>query len=352
MGLPEMLVEFKEKGSSAIERSGRGTVAIVLKDDTNDVDTHYFSNLAEVKAVDWSAENYAHIARTFKGNPADVIVERIESAAVDYSAALERLTVRKFNWFAIPGIASDDVAAISSWVTDQFDAKHKKFGALLPSSVSDHQAIINCTTGGIVTAEGTFTASDYTCRYAGIFASVPLNQSATYKVLDEVIEITNHSDPDADIDAGELILINDGEKVKIGRAVTSLTTVTESRPKGFKKVKIFDASNLLATDIRTTFADHYVGQVNNDYDDKVQFFAAANVYLGQLVRDGALSSTGENKVGIDMIKQMDYITLQGDDPKLMKEKEIKEYQTGSKVFANVKVKYTDAMEDLEFGVES
>ena len=37
MGLPEIIIEFKTKGVTAIKRSARGIVAIVLKDDTEAV---------------------------------------------------------------------------------------------------------------------------------------------------------------------------------------------------------------------------------------------------------------------------------------------------------------------------
>ena len=36
MGLPEIIIEFKTKGVTAIKRSARGIVAIVLKDDTEE----------------------------------------------------------------------------------------------------------------------------------------------------------------------------------------------------------------------------------------------------------------------------------------------------------------------------
>ena len=34
MGLPEIVIEFRTKGVTAVKRSARGIVAVILKDDT------------------------------------------------------------------------------------------------------------------------------------------------------------------------------------------------------------------------------------------------------------------------------------------------------------------------------
>lgn len=166
--------------------------------------------------------------------------------------------------------------------------------------------------------------------------------------------IKEHEDPDADIDNGELILVNDGEKIKIGRGVNSLTTTTATKGEEFKKIKIVDSVDLMRDDIRDTFETHYVGKVNNTYDNKILFLAAVNAYFRELERDDILDPAYRNIAEINIDAQRNYLaskeytTSDGRGVEDMTEQEIKEANTGSKVFAKAKVKFIDTMEDLEF----
>ena len=75
MGLPEIIIEFKTKGVTAIKRSARGIVAIVLKDDTEegqalniyksvlDVDPTHFTELCIRDRVAPSANAVASVTR-------------------------------------------------------------------------------------------------------------------------------------------------------------------------------------------------------------------------------------------------------------------------------------------------
>ena len=51
-------------------------------------------------------------------------------------------------------------------------------------------------------------------------------------------------DADGAINSGKLILINDGRQVKLGRAVTSKTTVTDDEAQALKKIKMVAAVDL------------------------------------------------------------------------------------------------------------
>ncbi|WP_432662438.1 phage tail sheath C-terminal domain-containing protein [Wukongibacter baidiensis] len=355
MGLPEILINFKTQGTTAIERSARGIVALILKDDTKAFDTKVYKSIAEVDAADWTADNKDYIEKTFMGTPSQVIVERIATSDTDYANGLVRLKNKKWNYLAIPGIASGDVANIISWVKTERDTNKKTYKAVLPNAVADHEGIINFATEGIVvavddTTTKTYSASQYTGRIAGILAGLPFTRSATYYDLSEVESITEATDPNADIDSGKLILINDGTKIKIGRGVNSLTTTTGTKGEEFKKIKIVDAVDLVRDDIRNTFDGSYVGKITNSYDHKVLFLSAVNAYFEELERSEVLDNAFDNKAEIDTESQRTYLMSKGVDVDALKEQEIKEYNTGSKVFASARVKFLDAMEDLQMEI--
>lgn len=352
MGLPQVLIEFKTKGTTAVKRSARGIVALILKDDTDTTFTgKSYGSISEVDAGNWTAANKDYIEKAFMGAPCMVIVERLSTTAADYSEALQLLRNKKWNYLAIPGIASEQVSEVAAWIKTERETNKRTFKAVLPASASDNEGIINFAAASIKAGSKTYSTAEYCSRIAGILAGMPFSRSATYYVLSEVESIAESATPDADIDAGKLILVNDGEKIKIGRAVNSLVTTTAVKGEDFKKIKIVDAVDLLRDDIRDTFDGGYVGNVVNSYDNKVLFLAAVNAYFKELARMDVLDSSYENMASVDVDAQRTYLMGKGIDVSGMDEQQIKEANTGSLVFATAAVKFLDAMEDLKFTVE-
>lgn len=351
MGLPEINIKFQTLAVSAVQRSARGIVALILKDSTKeDFDTKVYTSIDQVDAADWTAANKDYIEKTFMGTPTKIIVERLKSDAVDYSAALLRLKNKRFNYLAIPGIAQADVTNIATWIKSCRDNDKKTFKAVLPNCSADHEGIINFATEGIKVGEAVYSASQYTCRIAGILAGLPFTRSSTYFVLSEVDSITDSADPNKDIDSGKLILINDGENIKIGRGVNSLISTTVTKGAKFKKIKIMEAIDLIRDDIRETFESEYIGKVNNFYDNKILFITAVNAYFKELQNSEVLDPNYAAKAEINLDAQKLYLQSTGVDLSTLKDAEIKEYNTGSKVFIKASGSPLDAMEDLDFSM--
>ena len=165
-------------------------------------------------------------------------------------------------------------------------------------------------------------------------------------MLDEVTSITSSTTPDTDVENGELILINDFEKIKIGRAVNSKKTLSAGEIEDMKKIKLTEAADMIKEDISTAFADEYVGKVGNSYDNKVAFCAAINSYLKDITSEGVLYDKFDNSVSVDIAAQAAYLKSQDVDTSEMSDEEIKNYNTGSQVFISGNIQFQDAMEDL------
>jgi len=350
MGLPQILIEFKTKGTTAVKRSARGIAALILKDDTDTTFSNKtYRSISEIGENEWKPENKDYIEKAFMGAPSMVLVERVAATAENFSEGLLRLENKKWNYLAIPEIG-DQAAIVGAWIIGQ-RGKKKTFKAVLPSSSSDNEGIINFTTADIKVGNKTYNTAEYCARIAGVLAGMPFSRSATYYVLSEVESITESVNPDADIDGGKLILVNDGEKIKIGRAVNSLTSTTAEKGEDFKKIKIVDAVDLVRDDIRDTFDGSYVGNIVNSYDNKILFLAAVNAYFKELSRMDVLDPEYDNLASIDVEAQRIYLQGRGIDVSGMDEQQIKEANTGSLVFATAAVKFLDAMEDLKFTIE-
>lgn len=351
MGLPKIIIEFITKAVNAILRSSRGVVAIIVKDSTDEsFDTKIYTSISEIDEADWTPANKDYIEKAFLGTPSKVIVERIAAGAANYNAALDRLKNKKWNYLAIPGLVAGDVATIAAWIKTERDTNKKTFKAVLPSHAGDHEGIINFATNNITVDAKVYTTAEYCVRIAGILAGLPFSRSATFYALGEVTSITESVTPDADIDAGKLILINDGEKIKIARGVNSLTTTTADKGADFKKIKIIEGVDLVRDDIRDTFYNNYVGKIINDYDNKIVFLASVNAYFRELQNTSVLDPSYDNKATIDTEAQRLYLEGRGIDLSDLNEQQIKEYNTGSEVFVAASVKFLDAMEDLTFKI--
>ena len=148
---------------------------------------------------------------------------------------------------------------------------------------------------------------------------------------------------DTAVDAGKLIVWFDGEKVKTARGVNSLTTTTQDKGDSFKKIKIVEAMDMIATDIRTTAEDDYLGKYANTYDNKCLLISAIGNYFDQLKLDGVISAY---TIGIDIEANRSYLKGKGIDVESMSDDEIKVADTGSFVFLKAAVKIFDAIEDI------
>lgn len=350
MGLPEINIEFKGKAVSAIKRSAMGIVALVLKDDTPAFTSIQYKSIEDVESTDWTADNLDYIKKVLLGTPSKVIVEVLATTATDYNDALANLGSKKWNYLAIPAIDAADVEDIATWLKAKRDNDKKTFKAVLPNYVADHEGIINFATDGLKVGEKTYNTAEYCARIAGILAGLPFTRSATYYELPEVESITESTDPDADIDAGKLILINDGEKIKIGRGVNSLTTTTIEKTEDFKKIKIVEVMDMVLDDIRDTFNNSYVGKVPNIYDNQVLFFTSVNAYFQGLTNDSLLDPSFENKSGVNVEAQRLAWESIGTDTTDWDDQKVKDMSFKSNVFASANIKIVDAVEDLDFQI--
>lgn len=353
MGLPEILITFKKKASSAISRSQRGMVAVLLQDDTAEQFLTPCTRWRDVKETEWTKESLKVLKLVFKGGPCQVLIVRIlrTEGSLDLKRTLDEILHINIDYFCYPGYQPKDLSQLRDFISLAHE-KGKKVKAVLPGVAADNMHIINFAADHVtakwIDEEETvaYTAAEYCCRIAGILAGLPLTQSCTFYVLDEVVDADVPEDPDAEIDAGKLVIVFDGEKYKIGRGVTSLQTVTLETPDEFKKIKIVEGMDVIRHDIFSTYEDHYVGKVSNGYDDKQLFVGAVNSYL-RSIQKSILNAEAENAVQISAEGNREYLEAHGVDTAEMTEQELKEADTGSYMILEGTCKPLDASEDLK-----
>lgn len=352
MGLPEIIINFKEKASDAISRSSRGMVAVLLQDDTAEQFLTPCTRWKDVKDSEWSKESLKALKIVFKGGPRQVLIVRMlkTEGVSDLSGTLQEISAINIDYLVYPDYQAKDLSTFKEFIATVHE-DGKKIKAVLPNAVADDMHIINLTTG-YVTAKWadeentvTYTTAEYCCRIAGILAGLPLTQSCTYYVLDEVVDADIPAEPNKAIDSGELVIVFDGEKYKIGRGVTSLQTITVETPEAYKKIKIVEGMDVIRHDIFSTFEDSYVGKVVNSYDNKQLFAGAVNDYL-RTMQGSVLNAEAENEVEVSADGNREYLEEHGTDTTDMTNQELKEANTGSYMYLEGTCTFLDAAEDL------
>lgn len=352
MGLPQISIEFKSTGVSAIQRGERGVVALQVSDSgfaTGQTYTLYGVSDVPTGA---SAETIKQVELVFTGGqkpPKKVFLYNEVTTATDHTASMSAFETLKFDYVAFADLIAGQETSIVTWVKKMRDNVERKIKAVLPNTSADYEGVINFTATDIKVGEVVYTTQQYCSRIAGLLAGTPLQISATYQVLAEVDDVKRFTKDELDtkINAGEFVLLHDGEKVKVGRAVNSLVSTTQDKGTDWQKIKIVDILDLVFTDIKATAEDNYIGKYANSYDNKVLLINAINGYLLQLILDGILDENSVNSVGINLAQQEAYLQSIGVDTSGMNEQEIKEANTKDKVFLGGAVKPLDAIEDID-----
>lgn len=351
IGLPKISIVFRSLARTLIQRQQRGTVLLIVKGEKRK--TEEYSELLQVNTGDYTSDNYDYIRLAFKGGIRKLIVEQIPTATADLPTLLREIKDKKFNRIAMPEAIATEQQSIISFIKAQVDDKGKTYHYVAHDQAADHDHVENFAHKKITEDGKEYNGQQYTARIAGILSGLPPTRSATYYVLPDVTDIDLFEEPEDEVNKGKLIVIFDGEKYKIARGVNSLTSISpevEDKSEDFCKIKIVEAMDTIKDDISTTFADYYVGKVNNSYDNKMNFIATiTSIYFKELEND-FLEARYDNKVDIDMEANKKFALRRGEDVEKMTDQEIREFQTGSHVYLAGRVKLLDSMEDLQLNI--
>ena len=353
MAQPKININFRDAAATVDRRSGQGIVAVILFDETASVQgMNVLTAASEIPAA-MSDSNKAYLETIFVGNvtrPSKVYAYVLDDGETAYTDALAELSKYNFDWIVGDPAATNTLAtSLATWVRTQRDTYGRVYKAVVPNTAADDYAVVNFTATNIQVGEDTFTTAEYCGRIAGILAGTPLSESTTYAILPEITDVDRLSIEDADDaeEAGELVILFDGMKAKLGRGVTSMTTVGTNSAQ-LKKIKILQVRDLIDYDLKVLCEDNYIGKVANDYDGKNLLISSILDYFKGLENADILQPG--SRCEIDVAAQRAYLVAKGVDVSKMTEQEIKEADTDEKVFLNAFVGILDAIEDITLNI--
>ncbi len=350
MGMPEIVINFKKAAETLLDRSARGVVALVLDDATEGGSpVQKFTTLKQAEKL-LTADNAKLASLVFEGGASAVMVVRAVKTEqeLDIDATLELAAPYRWNWLVAP--MANQADAVAAWIKEQ-RAAGKTFKAVVAGATTspNSEGVVDFATETVTVGAKTYQGYEYAAFIAGVLAGLSLERSATYYVLPDVTEAEETADPDTAVDGGKLIAFFDGEKYKLARGVTTLTTPGADVSAAFKKIKNVEGADLIADDIRYSFENEYVGQVPNSYDNKQVFVASVAEYLQDL--QGTVLDPGyENTCELDPDATRAYLTGLGKDVSALGDEAVLSENTDSSVFLKMRIKMLDAMEDLTLNV--
>ncbi len=344
MGLPNIVVNFIDKANTAVTRSARGIVCVVLTDATTETVLHEYKTAAEITTTDWTEENTALLKSVFDGGTSKLYAVRSGSIN-DVKETLDSL---KFNWICQLNATQTDLVA---YVKTRNEANSSLRVKAIVSGVAtpDDDHIVNLKNEKITLTDGTeLTGNQYLPRLAGLLAGLSMDRSVTYYELTDLASVDDVTKPDEAIDDGFFVLINDYGSVKVARGVNSATTTTND---DFKKIAIIEAMDMIREDIMESFKNYYLGKYKNSLDNQSLFVASINTYFRTLSLEDILNPDYDNLAEIDVESQRNAIVASGKTEALdWDDQTVKNNPFKSYLYLKANIQVLDAIEDLTFNI--
>lgn len=356
VGLPQILINFVKKAASAIQRSAKGIVVIVIKDETDatfNLKEYNYASEADSDKAKYTAANYKQISDVFLGTPNKVYVVRIALAGA-FADAVSVVDTLKFNWICLADGTAEDQQALATYIKGKNAVnKVRKIKAVTyKATVTDDMHIVNFSNETIRRPGGEdLPGWNYVGRITGVLAGLPFTRSATYYEFPDLEHVAEPEDMDAAIGDGEFILMNDYGEVKVARAVNSLVTLTGNVSEDMKKITIVEAMDQILEDIAQEFKNNYVGKYKNKYDNQALFISAVNGYFDALSKEEILDDSFNNEALVDIEAQRQaWLTSGKVEAADWDEATVKKNTFGSYMYLTGNVKILDAIEDLNFNI--
>ena len=360
MGLPNITFALEKAATTVSSRLNAGRVALLMiatnssssEEGYEDVEAGLYLVARESDIpAGLSDDHKAFIKSALIGylNAPEAVYVSIEGEAIaDFDSAIARLSQISYDYVATcEDDWRDDLATyVKTARTGRYIGK-----AVIDNGTDNDPGVIRLLATGIE-VDGEEIEYPYTARIAGLLAGTPPEASATYAALPEVTAVDELLDPDASVDAGNLILVDDGRQIKLGRAVTSKSTLAAGELPLLKKIKLVAGVDLIRYGAITTIEDEYLGKCANSYDNKCILITALRAYMSKLEDNGVLvSGSSGAELDADAIRTYLLTAAAGDEAEIARIKSLsdpalRKEDTGSHVFIRLLGKLQDAMEDF------
>lgn len=288
-----------EKAAEAVLLGGaRGIVGVpLMKYGAKATEGEFYTVKSEDAAKEmFGIANIQTIKFVLSGGASEVLVYAMPELpeAEDYETMREAFEARPFDVFVYDGeVDETEQLATVAWVArNRKEKKHFTFvtggtaaedadstlGDARTSLLADDY-VVNLISGGVI-GNNEYSSGVYAAYIAGLVGGTPINKSITYTVvaLDDVTKRLRNVEIIESLKAGSLVLVHDGEKVKVEQGLTT----------SVDKIRKVRARQAIATDIEKLARDNYIGKIDNNPAGQATLISAIKLYLETLENENVL----------------------------------------------------------------
>lgn len=260
------------------------------------VDTQIVTEASQLQSngfVDFSGTLNQENANIILSGGTDVSVE-----AADYDAFLSAAKVEDFDVMAIDSQESEVKAAVTACIKNLREDEGKCVQAVLADYPNaDFEGIISVK-NGVVLSDGT-VLNNYKAVYwvAGATAGAAINQSNTYSVYEDSVDVDVRYLNSEIIDAlqeGSFVFTNTSKGAVVEQDINTFTSFSPSKGSILRKNRVLRVLDNLLNDIQDIFNEYFLGKVNNDSDGRNLFKAQVLSYLESLQAMSAITNLDKN----------------------------------------------------------
>ncbi|RED40749.1 phage tail sheath subtilisin-like domain-containing protein [Paenibacillus sp. VMFN-D1] len=299
---PGLYINFVEAAAAQIKGGARGTVALPLFQYAGAEAGKFYTIEKEAEAIQlFGAEAVGPIRLILQGGAKEVLVYTVPPVEGNvtpavYTSIRDVFGSRPFNVFVYPDeVPAEERKATQLWCKDNREDEGKHFMTVFGGSLEDDldpavgnkrstdladEYAVNLITG--VEIGGTaYSSARYAPYIAGMIAGTGINKSITYTpvIATDVVKRLKNSEINASLQKGSLVLVYDGEKVKVEQGLVT----------GKKKIRAMRARQAISTDIPKAAAEAYIGRLDNNADGQAALISAVKAYLERLELNNVLT---------------------------------------------------------------
>lgn len=354
--LPDIDIIFKQLAVTAVERSERGTVGLIIFDDTNktfNLKTYELSTDVDEDTALYTKNNLQYIKDCFWGKPKSVTVIRVDKDKT-IADALKIVKGLKVNWVGIAEGTAEQQEALALWCIGMENLK-KTFKALVYNSKTppDCKHVVNFGNVKITFTDNRAeqTGEKGIAVLLGYLAGANVLKGSTYQVIAPFKTVEEPDDLQVEVNKGKLMLMNDEDKVKIALGVNSLTTVDAINTEDMQKIEIIEAMDLVRDDITKVFHESWVGKFKNKLSNQFLFIASVNGYFKELAKLDILDEEYNNTCTIDIEGQrLAWLKIGKEEASKWDEAKVKKMTFKNQLFLAGDIKVLQSIEGLKFGI--
>lgn len=353
--IPNIDIIFKQQAYTFVQRSARGNVILILRDETDitfKIKEYKLITDVEADSAKYTPTNLQYIKDAMVGMPNLVTVVRIDILGM-VAEALTLVATLKTGWASIVG-EKVDYEAIPTW-TKQIRTQKKTYKTIATDTTiaPNHEGVVDLfkTKVTFKDARGEQDSEEIIPTILGLLAGANVKHGTTYMVVPNLASVVEPLDVNAEITKGKFVLINDEGVVKIALGINSLTTFDKEKTEDFSSIEIIEVMDMILDDTTKTFKNDFISKYKNNLDNQMIFISAENSYFKALAEEEVLDKNYDNISFINVAKQREmWITTGKIEAKDWGDAKVKNMSYKKSMFVGGDIKILQSITNLNFNI--